>query len=717
MQLDPPSTQSLIAMTSATVRGSSFSSLALVDPRSSSVLSKLVPVLWVAAALLFTSCGLLSKTTTPEGEAEEAMAQQDARALKADIYDAMARMNRARADGDTEETEVALEEAMTGLRQLYQSPGGLEDAEGRELYRSVVTAYEQYYGVSDTLELEYGDIFAYRDEMFAEMNQVREPMTDAVSLPEPGPVQLTIPLQTNHLVEQSIAFLQRSPERHLYRWISRSATYFPMFEQVFREEGIPDELKYLSMIESALLPKAVSHVGATGLWQFMPATGREYGLNRTHWIDERLDPEKSTRAAAKYLKKLHRQFDDWYLALAAYNSGPGRVARAVRRHGKGSTFWDIYESLPRETRNYVPMFIATTMILTNPQAYNLPRVEPGPQYAYDVAQVEGMLDLRIVADLAGTDVETIRTLNPEIRQWTTPPTRTPYNLRVPVGRGQQFAQAYAALPPDQKRGQTEYIVRRGDSLGKIARRFGTTVAALRDVNGIRGSLIQTGQLLYVPVRYEGHTGVAAASSSGVTYDSPTPVRYASDTAPAPRVSNPAPASTSSSTRVRYRVRRGDNLSGIARKYGVTVNDLQVWNDLSGDRIRSGQTLTVYPGQGGTTAARSSGTQRVTYKVRRGDNLTKIAQKYGVRVSDLRAWNDLSSDRIRSGQRLTIYAGGASASSGGGKQWVSYSVKKGDNLTKIARRIGASASDIRKWNALRTDRLKVGQKLALYTARL
>ncbi len=702
-------------MSSATVSGSSFSSLVLVDPLSSKVLSKVWPVLWVAAALLFTSCGLLSKTTTPE--AEQAISEQSVLALKADIYDAMARMSRAQADGDTEETEAALEEAMAGLRHLYQAPGGLQDAEGRELYRSVVTAYEQYYGVSDTMTLEYGDIFSYRDEMFAEMNQVREPLLEAVRLPEPGPVLTAIPLQRNHLVEQSIAFLQRSPEKHLYRWISRSAIYFPMFEQILREEGVPDELKYLSMIESALIPKANSHAGAAGLWQFMPATGREYGLHRTHWIDERLDPEKSTRAAAKYLKKLHRQFDDWYLALAAYNSGPGRVARAIRRHGSGSTFWDIYDDLPRETRNYVPMFIATTMMLTNPQAFNLPRVEPGPRYGYDVAQVEGMLDLRTVADLVGADVETIRALNPEIRQWTTPPTRTSYNLRVPLGRGQQFAQAYASLPPDQKRGQSEYTVRRGDSLGKIARRFGTTVAALQEVNGIRGSLIQTGQLLYVPVRYEGYTGVVNASSSGrVEYDSQPPIRYVSDT-PTPRESYAAPVSNTSSTRVRYRVRRGDNLSTIARKYGVTVNDLQVWNDLSGDRIRSGQTLTVYPGRGGTTAARSSGTQRVTYKVRRGDNLSKIARKYGVRIADLRAWNDLSSDRIRSGQRLTIYTGGVRASSGGSKRWVSYSVKKGDNLTKIAKRIGVTANDIRKWNSLRNDRLSVGQRLALYTARL
>jgi len=683
-------------------------------------------MVWVAALLLLTSCGVLSKSRAPEGDVEDKQTEEGVLALKAQIYEALGRMNRAQARGETEAAEAALEEAMDGLRRLYQTPGGLENAEGRELYRSVVTAYEQYYGVSDTLTLPYSDIFAYRDEMFAEMNDVREPLQrDDVRLPPPGPVQTTIVLERNHLIEQSIAFLQRSPEKHLYRWISRSATYFPMFEQILREEGVPDELKYLAMIESALLPKARSHASAVGLWQFMAATGREYGLERSHWVDERMDPEKSTRAAARYLKKLHQQFDDWYLALAAYNSGPGRVARAVRQHGQGATFWDIYDSLPRETRNYVPMFVATATILTNPQAYNIPFVEPGPRYSYDVAEVDGMLDLRVVAELVGTDVETIQALNPEIRQWTTPPTQSVYRLRVPSGTGAHFAQAYAALPPDHKRSQTEYVVRRGDSLGKIARRYGTTVSALQDLNGISGSLIRTGQMLYVPVPYEGTTGIAGAGpSEQVVYDDRPQITYASETTPAPRARTTqatAPASNAGNTRVTYRVRRGDNLSQIAQKYGVRVSDIQAWNDLSGDHIQSGQRLVVYPGQAGTAPARSSSSasraERTTYKVRRGDNLTSIARKYGVGVSDLRAWNDLSSDRIRSGQRLTIYAGGTGNATSGGKRWVAYYVRRGENLTSIARKVGASVGDIRQWNALKNDRLQVGQKLALYTARL
>ena len=656
------------------------------------------PVLWVAAMLLLSSCGLFSKTVTPE----EPKGDQGALALKAQIYEAMAEMNRAQADGDTEKVEEALDTAMSSLQQLHQIPGGLDGADGRELYRSVITAYEQHYGVTDALTLEYGDIYAYRDEMFDVMNEVEQPLEESVALADLGVAQTTIPLEKNHLVQQSVDFLLRSPEKHLYNWISRSATYFPMFEDVLREEGVPEELKYLSMIESALVPTANSHAGAAGLWQFMPATGREYGLNRTPWVDERLDPEKSTRAAAKYLKKLHRQFDDWYLALAAYNSGPGRVGRAVRRHGQGSTFWDIYNDLPRETRNYVPMFVATATILTNPQAFNLPRIEPGPRYVYDQARIEGSLDLALVADLAGTDVATIRRLNPEIRHGVTPPTRNGYTLRVPEGSGQRFSQAYAALPEDQRRGATEYIVQRGDNLTVIARRHGTSVAALRELNGIRGSVIQPGQRLYVPTGSGEYTW-AGATSSSQSYS--PPVR---------RASNTAPARSSSSSRVTYKVRRGDNLSKIARQYSVRVSDIKGWNDLSSDRIRSGQRLTIYPGQAGT----GSGASRVTYKVRRGDNLSKIARQYGVRVSDIKAWNDLSSDRIRSGQRLTIYSGGgATASSSGSKRWVAYYVKKGDNLTKIAKRANATVKDVRKWNSLKSDRLRVGQKLALYTASL
>ncbi|GIV57921.1 MAG: hypothetical protein KatS3mg042_0834 [Rhodothermaceae bacterium] len=658
-------------------------------------------------------------TRSDQGTAPDAdnIPGPDATMLRARIYEAMSRVSYARAGGDVDAVEAALDEAMNGIRQLAATPGALDDPEMRELYRSVVTAYEQYYGTSDTLQTEYGEIFAFRDSLFAAMNALDEPLLEDVMLPEAAPVATTIPLHRNRLVEQSLRFLRKAPEKHLHTWLSRSATYFPMIEQILREEGVPDELKYLAMIESGLNPRARSHAGAVGMWQFMSATGRAYGLKVTHWVDERRDPEKATRAAARHLRDLYETFGNWHYVLAAYNGGAGRVRRAMRRAGvtsaKDTPVWEIYPYLPRETRNYIPMFIATVMVASNPAAYGIQPPSPGPRYVYDVAEVEGMLDLRLVAEMAGTDVETIRALNPELRQWTTPPSNTLYRVRLPAGTRDRFAAAYAALPDEHRRSVATYTVRPGDTLGKIARRYDTSVAAIQEMNGLRGTTIRTGETLTVPVRTDAYAGASRGGDSGhvaytttATGDRPTPVVTAS-LADEPAAKQGTANSTSPGrTRIRYHVRRGDNLTTIARRYGVSVRDLQRWNDLSGSRIYPGQTLTVLAGETKTPTART-----ITYRVRRGDNLTKIARAHGVSVSDLRRWNNLRSDHLRVGQRLTIHGGAASPSGGG--RWIAYTVRRGDNLTTIARRHGATVAELRTWNALGSDVLRVGQRLAIF----
>lgn len=679
----------------------------------------------LAAVLLLSACGGASKVAQPpETDKPAAATSSNPHAVKADIYEAMARMSRAQAFGEPEAVEQALDEAMEGVRRLARDEAALEDAELRELYRSVITAYEQYYGVSDTLMTAYGDIFAFREAAFASMNELDEPLLENARLPDLTPTTTTIPLPANQLVERSIQYLLRSPEKHLYRWMSRSATYFPMIEQILKEEDVPEELKYLAMIESGLNPRARSHAAAVGMWQFISATGRAYGLQVNHWVDERQDPEKATRAAARHLRDLYQQYGgDWHVAIAGYNCSPRCIRRAEQRARAQKptgpiTYWDMYPYLPRETRNYVPMFIATTLLLTNPDAFDLPPVDPGPRYAYDVAPVEGMLDLRQVADLAGTNVEMIRALNPEIRQWTTPPSRTPYTLRLPPGTRDRFQQAYAALPPEQRQTQTQYRVRRGDTLGKIAARYGTSVTALRELNGISGSLIHEGQQLYVPVQYAAYAN-AAPTDDQVSYDDPTPTTTASYTPSSSSSSTSSSSASGSGSRIRYQVRRGDSLTRIAQRYGVSISDLRRWNDLRSDRILAGQRLTIYTGDAAPdTPPVRTASQRdetVTYRVRRGDNLSTIARRHGVSVTDLRRWNDLRGDHIRSGQRLTIYPGRSSGTTAA-KRWVAYRVKRGDTLTDIARAHGATVSEVRKWNDLRTDRIRVGQRLALYTNR-
>ena len=607
----------------------------------------------IALALTISACGIFkgSKSGGNSGwgassDAPKEVAQAEAVQEpvvtaegdhKAGAYDALARMHRADARGDDDAVEIALDDAMTHARALMASGNPTSDVEIRELYRSVITAYEAYYGAADTTSEEYGDIFELRDEMFATMNDVEEPLVEDAELPEAPRLGGAIPMTTNRLVEQSVRFLQKDPQKHIYPWLRRSGTYFPMIEKILREEGVPEELKFLAMIESGLNPEARSRVGAGGMWQFMPATGRAYGLDITNWVDERSDPEKATRAAAKHLRDLYEMFGDWHLSLAAYNCGPTRVRRAVKRfeasNRRKATFWDIYRELPRETRNYVPMYIAASMVASDPASFGLSRVEPGPSYDFDVVEVEGPMDLQVVADLADTGIDTIRELNPEIRRGTVPPAA--YRLRIPSGTARGFDREYAALPKDARRSITEHRVRRGETLSKIAGRYGTTVNDIRAYNSIRGSLIRTGETLIIPVR-------ADRSSA-------TPVRYASD-----RTSSSGPSASepeSSNLRVRYRVRRGDNLTNIARRYDVSVSEIRSWNDLSSSRIYSGQTLTLYP-ENAQPSPRRSGW--ISYRVKRGDTLTSIARAYDATPAQVRKWNALRTDVIRAGQRLAIY---------------------------------------------------------------
>ena len=256
-------------------------------------------------------------------------------------------------------------------------------------------------------------------------------------------------------LKNSMVFLLTDPDRHINNWLNRSDTYFPMVEQIFKEEGVPDELKYLAMVESGLNPNARSWASAVGMWQFIRATGSAYDLNINGWVDERRNPEKATRAAARHLKDLHRMFGDWQLALAGYNYSPGKLRRHIRRAearlGRKATYWDVYNNLPRETRNYVPMFIATSIIASNPAEFGLEQYTPGRPYEFDYVPVFGMLTLNEIAQMSGTDVATIKALNPEIRGSSLPPTRSAYYVRLPLYSYDTFASNYATLPASNKK--------------------------------------------------------------------------------------------------------------------------------------------------------------------------------------------------------------------------------------------------------------------------
>lgn len=513
------------------------------------------------------------------------------------LYRYQADVLAAQAVGDFGRTETLILRAIEDLAVLVRQPGITAQPRFRELFRTLVTEYEAHFGIpADTLVISRGEIVDLQDELFLALNDVDEPLLEDVQLPSIRPATTAVPMTVNRLVQRSIDYLVGTQEKHLLRWMSRSETYFGMIEKILAEEGVPDEVKYLAMIESGLNPKARSWAQAVGMWQFMAGTANDYGLHVNSWLDERMDPEKSTRAAARYLKNLHTMFGDWHLAMAAYNCGPGRVKQAIARHRSRSsepvTFWSIYEYLPRETRNYVPMYIAASLIASNASEFRLQKVDPGTAYAYEIVDLKGAHTLEDIARLAGTDAGTIRALNPELRRPSTPPGSTPYTLRIPYGSYERFAAAYRNAPDDDRRTAVHHVVRYGDSLSEIAVRYGTTVRDVMAANGLDNAIIHAGQRLVLPV--EGARSPDAGMVNGppqrVRYGRPTLAPVARIDAEMPLIADAAPAQQS---KIVVRVKRGENLSSLAQRYGVSVGNIRRWNDLSGKTIYPGQKLAIH----------------------------------------------------------------------------------------------------------------------------
>lgn len=378
---------------------------------------------------------------------------------------------------------------------------------------------------------------------------------------------ISIGVTANDRVLSFVELFQGRLHDFIVEGLARSHRYLPMMRQIFAEEEVPEELVYVPLVESAFKSNALSRASARGLWQFMPATGREFGLQQTFFIDERSHPEKSTRAAARYLKVLHGMFDgDWSLALAAYNAGPGRVQGAIRRSGVRD-FWRLTSSsryLPRETRDYVPMIMAAMVIARNPQLYGFDEIDLVAPFAYETVQVPGAIDLKIIAEWANVTVDELRTLNPELRRTTTP--NGTHDLRVPAGTAasveRQIASADALFVQF-----THHTVRRGETLSAIGRRYHVSVAELREANNLgTRAILRINQTLLIPQRSAQGLPVPVAVTASAESQPPSPLTY--------------------------RVRRGDTLYGIARRFDTTVDAIKRLNQLRTNRINIGDRLTV-----------------------------------------------------------------------------------------------------------------------------
>ena len=549
-------------------------------------------------------------------------------------------------------------------------------------------------------------------------------------------------IEYNQGLENIIKSFLKNRKRSFERLMAVSEFYFPLFEEAFDKQNVPLEIKYLAVVESALNPKAVSRVGATGLWQFMYQTGKQYGLKIDSYVDERSDPLKATEAAAQYMKNMYAIFGDWDLVLASYNSGPGNVAKAIRRSGGQQNYWNIRKNLPKETQGYLPAFLATMYIYEYHKEHGIkPEKAPIKQFATDTVMIKRQMSFKQISELIDIPVAQLQILNPSYKLNVVPA----YNdqthfLRLPQDKMAVFtsneSKIYAYVDREanlrerpfqivrpivtqdsvntfQRLAQAKvryYRVKRGDNLSTIAQKYDVAVDDLKKWNNIRGNKVAYGKNLKINGVEADQKSTAVAKveidKKGIQKDS-----------------------LATPTNSIYVVQKGDNLSNIAKKFNVTVAELQDWNKLTTKSISLGASLQVVKNPiHNEVIAEPIERKDIAYSVQKGDNLGSIAKKFGASVEELKQWNNLTSNAIAIGNSLIVAKNEividtnkvAIASFKKKEQYPStaskeseYYVKKGDSLYSISKKYpGVTISDLKKWNNINGEELKPGMKLKI-----
>src|SRR6266550_4511765 len=464
-----------------------------------------------------------------------------------------------------------------------------------------------------------------------EANGVTFPVDPKIKAQAEVEVQATrsdLPLMLTDPVAGYINYFSTRGRSTLEHALIRGGRYQDMIQKILRQEGVPQELIYLAQAESGFHPLAVSRVGARGMWQFMGSRARGYGLQRSWWVDERQDPEKATHAAARHLKDLYNQFGDWYLAMAAYNSGPGTVQQAVRRTGYAD-FWELYRRnvLPKETRNYVPIIVAVTIMAKNPAQYGLDQLETEKPIAYDTVKIDYPVDLRLVAECVDAPAATLQELNPSLLRWTTPKNQE-FELRLPAGTKASYLSAIQAIPQDMRVWWRYHKIAPGDTLTSIAREYHSTPHAIAQANDLEIQAdLEPESRLVIPI--------------------------------APGKHPPSEQASYARRITRYKVHKGDTVQSVADNFGVPPVMVRRWNHLKGESVQGRRVLYVHlpvtPNgsdaiRASTPKSQSSNRLRRTaktptrHKVKQGETLSSIASSYKTTVAAIRHDNALCYNR-------------------------------------------------------------------------
>ncbi len=592
-------------------------------------------------------------------------------------------LNRLRTLGDDTPRSDQSVEVNRAIEELLRDVlDGLEVHEGKAVVDAtaervqVETAENSYFGASD--HLVHPSLDVYQDPLKAYSDRPE------LYLESVDPRDFDYPIVLNARVQNWMVYFLTRGRKWFVKWLARADRYRPLIVPLLKEAGLPQDLLFQAMIESGFNPYATSSARAVGVWQFISSTGREYGLERNWWIDERRDPVHATHSAIAFMKYLYGRFGSWELASAAYNAGGGKISRAIKMYGS-TDFWELAASsrtyLKPETKNYVPKIIAAAILSKYADRYGLSAEIPQEHrltlWDYDVVAVPEATDLAVVARLLSKSVEDIQSMNPALRRGYTPPGMNNYQLNVPKGKGKVFARKFAKLPESERLTFLRYKVRRGDTLGRIASRHNVPLATISKLNHVRDARkLRVGQRLLIPVRAE----------------------------------------TMPSRKMTHRVARGETLSSIAKQYGTSVAQIKKGNKLSGDKVRIGQKLRIITKGGdkivasnkdaGASASRGRSDSRpASYTVQAGDSLSRIASRFGMSLTELQEINKLGrSGTIYPGDKLRL------RSVASAPEVHLYTVRAGDTLSGIASRYGMPTEDLRKRNALKSDRIKVGQRL-------